>query len=563
MGEENELGDLDANLIAQMLGDFLDESQEYLDQLNSGITRLETNPDDKEVINELFRAAHTIKGTASFVSLEKIRDVAHKMEDVFGDVRNGSISITAVLIDVMFEATSTLILLRDKEVAKDTQEVDVSPILDKLAAVLDAGSPTDKKKSTQIQQKPVTEVSTETSAGASEVTVDGNVGYVAPDTIRVSTDRLDNFMNMVGELITSHNRLSDFSERLKNEELKNITASIAHLTSQIHAGMMKVRMVQIEKVFVKFPSVVRKIARELNKDVELVIAGRDTELDKTVTEQIYSPLVHLLRNSIDHGLESRVKRKELGKSPTGQIKLSAWHSQNNIMIEVSDDGQGIDIEKVKKIAVQKGVITQENALAISDDEAIRLIFLPGFSCAAKVTDISGRGVGMDVVKENVQKLHGMVDVTSVVGKGTTFILQLPLTLAILKVLLVKAGELTFAIPLNAVTETILLNPADINTMEKNETIFVRGKVYPLKRLSEIMKCSSTSLEAKENIPVLIVGMAERKVALYIDELVGKQEVVMKSLGDYLGMVEGIEGAAILADGSITLIVGVEGLLRCN
>jgi len=294
--------------------------------------------------------------------------------------------------------------------------------------------------------------------------------------------------------------------------------------------------------------------------VDFVIKGKETELDRNVIEQIYDPLVHLLRNAIDHGIETRETRQDKGKPRAGRITLSSWHHNNNVIIEISDDGKGIDPGKMRKAAVEKRIITQEEALAMTDDQAIKLIFAPGFSTAQKVTNVSGRGVGMDVVKENVQKLRGIVDIITHINKGTSFRIQMPLTLAILEVLLVRVSGLTYALPIHAVNETLLIKASKIQTMEKREVIFIRDIAYPFKRLSTLLNLDSQrEITEKQNqyLSMVVVGLAEKRVALFVDELLGKQEVVMKSLGDYLGKVKGIEGASILADGSVTLIVDVE------
>jgi two-component system, chemotaxis family, sensor kinase CheA len=322
-------------------------------------------------------------------------------------------------------------------------------------------------------------------------------------------------------------------------------------------------MVPIERLFIKFPGVVRNLARQQNKQIDLIIEGEETELDKTVLEQMYDPLVHLLRNAVDHGVESPEIREKLGKPPAGRIWLLSRHEKGGVLIEVADDGGGIDPEKIREVAVGKGLLTQEEARLMSDDLAIRFMFTPGFSTSVKVSEVSGRGVGMDVVRENVQRLRGVLDVETAVGKGTVIRIQLPLTLAILDVLLVKVAGLTYALQLNMVSETMLIDASEISAIEKNEVIFVRGKALPLKKLGSLLKCASPSADIKGPVPVVIVRLAEKRVALAVDELLGKQEVVMKSIGDYLGRVEGIEGASVLADGSVTLIVDIEAALRMN
>ena len=431
-------------------------------------------------------------------------------------------------------------------------DVDISPILFTLSGLLEtdvAESPPISPDGNDINTPASQMVSAENSLAVSE-------------TIRVSTARLDSFMNLVGEMITSVNRLNGASSRLRDNDLTTISSTITRLTKQIHSGLMIVRMVRIEKMFNKFPGVVRNLARGREKEIELVISGRETELDKSVTEQIYDPLVHILRNAVDHGIENPEVRRGVGKPPVGQIQLRARHEQNSVIIEISDDGSGIDPEKIRETAVRKGLLTPEAALALTDDQAINLIFLPGFSSAEKVSDISGRGVGMDVVRENVRRLRGTVDVHTAVGKGTTFRIQLPLTLAVLQVLLVKTGGLVYALPIHLVSETLLIEASEINTLEKNDVIFIRGAALQLKSMNSILGWDARTSKSGL-IPVVVLGLAEKKIAVSVDELLGKQDVVMKPLGEYLGTVEGVEGAAILTDGSVTLIIDVEYVLRCR
>jgi two-component system chemotaxis sensor kinase CheA len=544
MSEDQNQEVLDARLLALMLEDFLEESQEHLDQLNLGLAQLEERPDDGDLINEIFRTAHTLKGTASFVGLDKMREVAHRMEDLFGAIRKGSLTVTATLIDAMFEAMEMLTFLRDKARAKDPENIDIAAIIHNLSGFTEMGA------------SAGTSPTPGESGGVGETLPDRLAGEVksAPlisETIRVPTVRLDNFMNLVGEMITSVNRLNDYSGRFRDHDLATIASTVTRLTRQIHTGLMSVRMVPVERLFNKFPGVVRNLARERNKEVELTVTGRETELDKTVIEQMYDPLVHLLRNAVDHGIEGPDRRRALGKSPAGSIRLSARHQQNSIIIEISDDGEGIDPEKMRQTAAKKGMMTAETASNLTDEQAIHLIFLPGFSSAETVTEISGRGVGMDVVKESVQKLRGTVDISTTKGKGVTFRIQLPLTLAIIEVLLVRAGALAYALPIHSVRETLLVDSSEIETMEKKAVIFIRGQALPLVELRVLLGGGPT-VPHHGKVPVVVLGIAGGKVAVSVDELLGKQDVVMKPLGEYLGKVEGVEGAAILADGEFVL-----------
>lgn len=553
MPEDQSHEDLDFRLLTQMRIDFLEESQEHLDRLNLLLTQLEENPDNPEIINEVFRMAHTLKGTASFVGLDKVRDVAHRMEDVFGAIRKGTLLVTAALIDIMFEAMGKLTLLRDKARAQDTDDIDVSSLLDKLADFTKIGA--------QKRAAPLSEGSDKPGKiTPARPTEEAQSAPLISETIRVPTIRLDNFLNLVGEMITTVNRLNDYSNRFRDNDLATIASNVTRLTRQIHSGLMSVRMVPVGRLFNKFPGVVRNLARELQKEVEFIIRGQDTELDNAIIEQMYDPLVHLLRNAVYHGLESPEDRRELGKPPVGRITLAARRHQNSITIEVSDDGQGIDPDRMRQVAVKRELLTTDAALNMTDEQAINLIFMPGFSSVEQVTDVSGRGVGLDVVKEGLRKLRGMVKIFTTAGQGVTFRIELPLTLAIIEVLLVRAGAFIYALPINSVTETLLIDPSAIETMEKIEVIFIHSQALPMMKLSSILRgLPDTSHNAL--VPVVVLDLAGEKVALAVDELLGKQDVVMKPLGEYLGQVEGVEGAAILADGSITLIIDVEYILR--
>lgn len=566
MPDKKDVVDLDAELLDQMAQDFLEESREHLDHLNLDLVRLEENPEDEALINEIFRTVHTLKGGAAFVGMDGIKVVSHKMEEVFGAIRSGNLKVSPSIIDTMLEAMEVLNILRDRSAAKDSAIFDTARIELELMGILSevplkfAGPPTGEDVPVTVGEVPIPSESRVERSRAESILPNTALGS---QTIRVVTEKLDVLINLVGEMITARNRLKGFSDRFRNDELAGIASTVERLTGQLHTAVMSVRMVPIERLFIKFPGVVRNLARQQNKQIDLIIEGEETELDKTVLEQMYDPLVHLLRNAVDHGIESQEIREKLGKPPAGRIWLLSRHEKGGVLIEVADDGGGIDPEKIREVAVGKGLLTQEEARLMSDDLAIRFMFTPGFSTSVKVSEVSGRGVGMDVVRENVQRLRGVLDVETAVGKGTVIRIQLPLTLAILDVLLVKVAGLTYALQLNMVSETMLIDASEISAIEKNEVIFVRGKALPLKKLGSLLKCALPSADIKGPVPVVIVRLAEKRVALAVDELLGKQEVVMKSIGDYLGRVEGIEGASVLADGSVTLIVDIEAALRMN
>jgi two-component system chemotaxis sensor kinase CheA len=387
-------------------------------------------------------------------------------------------------------------------------------------------------------------------------------------TIRVDVNRLDNLMNLIGELVLSKNRLikiyNDVEERYEGEhfldELNQVVSSISIVTTDLQIAVMKTRMLQIGKVFNKFPRVVRDLSRELGKKVKLIIKGEETELDKSIIEEIGDPLMHMIRNSVDHGIEPPEERIKLGKPEEGTIELKAYNEGNQIVIEIADDGKGMDPEVLKAKALEKGIISEKEADMMSDKEAFMLIFKAGFSTAAKVTNVSGRGVGMDVVKTNVEKLNGIIEVDSTPGKGSVFKIKIPLTLAIIQALLVSAQEELFAVPLANVIETVRITLEDISTVEGKSVLKLRDEVLPLVNMSDIFKIEKI-LGLNQYLYVVVLGVGASKVGLIVDGLIGQEEIVIKSLGEYLKGIKGIAGATIRGDGKVTLIVDVAALMQ--
>ena len=374
-------------------------------------------------------------------------------------------------------------------------------------------------------------------------------------------------MNLIGELVLGKNRLlkiyDDVEERYEGEqfleELNQVVSSISLVTTDLQIAVMKTRMLPIGKVFNKFPRMVRDLARELHKEIELIISGEETELDKSIVEEIGDPLVHIIRNSCDHGIEPPEERIKMGKPPKGTIWLKAYNEGNHIIIEIVDDGRGMDPEVLKQKALEKGIISEKEADQMSDKEAYMLIFKPGFSTAAKVTNVSGRGVGMDVVKSNIEKLNGIIEIDSEKGKGTTLKLKIPLTLAIIQSLLVSVQEEFYAVPLASVLETVRITPDEIQSVEGRSVLRLRDEVLPLVHLADIFDVERV-FSMGEHAYVVIIGLAESKLGLIVDSLVGQEEIVIKSLGEYLKGVDGIAGATIRGDGRVTLIVDVGALM---
>lgn len=395
-----------------------------------------------------------------------------------------------------------------------------------------------------------------------------NKHKASSETIRIDVERVESLMDLSGELVLGRNRLQQLTEVMENEfgtkdilrDLIESTAQIDFVTTEIQSAVMRMRMVPVGKLYQKAPRIVRDLSREFNKKIKLEVFGEETEIDRGIIEELNDPLVHMIRNSCDHGIEDPEIRRQKGKNEQGTITLDADQEGNNIVLKISDDGAGMDPEKLKAKALEKGVITQEQATQMSDREAYQLIFAPGFSTAKKVTSVSGRGVGMDVVRTNIQKLKGMVEIESEYGKGSTFIIKLPLTLAIIQGLLVKVSNETFAIPLSSVVEVVAVNDSEVYTINQQEVIRIRQEVLPITRLDEALNIKSVT-QSLENRYVVNVGIGIQRLGLVVDELLGQQEIVIKSLGQYLGSIKAIAGSTILGDGRVIMIIDVAQIVH--
>ena len=627
----------------ELLEDFLIEAFEMIEEMDQDLVELESNPDDLELLNKIFRVAHTIKGSGSFLNFDKLTRLTHHMEAVLDRARKGELKITSEIMDVILESIDAMkaILEYIRDNGNDeAPEINIEPIVEKLDAItkgksvsqtenkseslkedekvgninldeitldnidemdLDSLSPEEldkildklvedvnsaPKEETQETEKNKSENKEERSKEKNEVSkVPQQSAAKTPSkqaqknalkkhittteqTIRVDVKRLDELMNLIGELVLAKNRLikiyNDVEERYEGEkfldELNQVVSSISIVTTDLQIAVMKTRMLPIGKVFNKFPRLVRDLSRELGKKVKLIIEGEDTELDKSIIEEIGDPLVHMIRNSVDHGIEPPEERIKKGKPETGTVWLKAYNEGNMIVIEIKDDGKGMDPEKLKEIAIKKGIITPTEAENMNDKEAFMLIFKPGFSTAAKVTNVSGRGVGMDVVKTNIEKLNGIIEVDSISGKGTTFKLKIPLTLAIIQALLVASQEDLFAVPLSNVIETVRIVEEDIYTVEGKSVLKLRDEVLPLVNMADIFEVEKI-LEPEKYLYVVILGLGASKVGLIVDRFIGQEEIVIKSLGEFLKGIPGIAGATIRGDGRVTLIVDVGTLMK--
>lgn len=694
--------------VSQYLDIFIDETNGHIQALNDNIMILEKEPENKDVINEIFRAAHSLKGMAGTMGFKKMQRLTHDMENVFQEIRNDNIKVNSNLIDILFncldaieeyletvkatsdegdngnealiqqlndylnggataalaeEAVETKDAPAKEEAASDgishmevddvtyskikeaqesglhiyeftvhiqkdcllkaaraflvfkavedfgeilaynpsSQDIEdekfdldfslvvassqeLQPIVDAIKAVseiegVDAkessheefmqeeepeAAPETKQEETKTEDKPAeapkAAKATKTSAKSAKA---NNNKPVTARTVRVDIEKLDALMNQVSELIIAKNSLVSLSDSEQNGEDNNQSFHdqieyLERITTNLHESVMKVRMVPIESVVNKFPRMIRDLSRKLNKPMELYMSGEETELDRTVVDQIGDPLQHLLRNSADHGIESPEERKKAGKPETGSIILNAFQEGNNVIIEVKDDGAGIDTEKVKEKAIERGLITPEQAENLTKKEIIDFLFMPSFSMAKKITDISGRGVGLDVVKSNIEALGGDVTVKSVKGTGTTFIVRLPLTLAIIQALMVEVRDEKYAIALGAIQNIENIPVSDIKYVQAEEVIHLRGMVIPLIRLDQMLD-SAPSEEEPDNLTVVIVRKGDNYAGLVVDDLIGQQEIVIKSLGKCIDNNKIINGATILGDGEVALIIDVNAI----
>ncbi len=466
-----------------------------------------------------------------------------------------------------FEYSFSVVALSDAEPEKVQQtllaisEIDSATVLP--LAIPDAASAQEVKSAAVQEDKPEAEAPAvkQDAPPAADAPSAADKKLRGGQSVRVDIDKLDTLLNLVGELVINKTRLEQIGLSHRLTDLTETIEQMDRVTTDLQAVVMKVRMVPVGQVFNRFPRMVRDLSRDLNKEVNLIIQGEETELDRTVIDEIGDPLVHLLRNAIDHGIESPAEREAKGKNPVGEIRLIARHEGNNVIIMVEDDGAGVNPEVVKQKALEKGMINQAEAEKMDAAEAVRLLFLPGFSTAKVVTDVSGRGVGMDAVKTKIESLGGMVDVETKVNEGSRFKIRLPLTLAIIQALLVKVCEEIYAIPLGSIDSTINITPGDIKTIQNQEVILLRGQIIPIVRLGNVLGVPECGKENAEELYVVIVHMGEQKAGVIVDTLIGQQEIVIKSLGKLLASIKVLAGATILGDGRVALILDVGSIMQ--
>ncbi len=676
----------------QYLDMFIDESKEHLQAMNDNLLKLENEPQNIAIVNEIFRSAHTLKGMAATMGYEDLASLTHIMENVLDGIRNNKISVTSEILDVVFESVDDLeamvlsiasggdgkrdvrkvvamlekiekgeqlsaqlrmdeiaataevvklptnetyddfevtvlsqaaeqgfhplqvtISLREDCILKAARVFMVFEVLEKLGEVIKS-SPTvdsleeenfdsdftvtlitkeihDEVKNLIMKVSEVDSVVVKTidlEAHKQNLAGTDSKGMSAPEiiadeveapelnptvqtkteekttsgnkTIRVNIERLDILMNLFEELVIDRGRLEQIARDLKSSELTETVEHMSRISGDLQNIILNMRMVPVDQVFNRFPRMVRGLAKDLKKKVSLEIIGAETELDRTVIDEIGDPLVHLLRNSIDHGIETPEKRVSIGKPDEGTITLRAYHSGNHVFIEVSDNGAGINRDKVLKKALASGVVSAENSKNLTDKQVYELLFASGLSTADQITDVSGRGVGLDVVKSKIESLGGNVTVDSVLGEGTTFSIQLPLTLSIISVMLVEVQSEKYAIPLSSIIETAIVKNEDILAAHNQKVIDFRGSVVPLINLTDFFEVPKTR-EQDAYHSIVIVRKGAKMAGLVVDSFIGQQEIVLKSLGNYLTNVFAISGATILGDGQVALIVDCNALIK--
>ena len=585
----------------EIVESFVVETREVFERLDNDLLQLEQTPGDQALVDEIFRAVHTVKGTSGFLSLEQLNLLAHHFEEVLNLLRRGRLDFRAEMMDVMLEAFDLMKVLAAQVVAQQIEPIDLDTVIAALDAIAGDGKSAEEDEHSDedlealfarppaedVAPPPSPEPVAVTAEDESDDDAEGSstaTEAATPDsgratrranttgeTIRVDVERLDNLLNLVGELVLGRNRLSQLVSELEggsgqedvHRELSETGAQIDFITTELQTAIMHTRMVQIGRVFNKFPRVMRDLAREFNKGINLVIEGAETELDKSLIEEIGDPLVHLIRNAADHGIEPPAVRAAAGKLEEGTVRLTAAHEGNHIVITIEDDGAGMDPEILKQKAVEKKLITAREAAEMSTQESLQLIFRPGFSTAQTVSKVSGRGVGMDVVKTNITRLNGTVAIASELGRGTTFTLKLPLTLAIIQSLLVRVANETFAIPLHSVVEVVNLGKHAVSSIRGREVVRLREQVLPLIRIGQALSVPREDEPAIEQQNAVVVAIAHHRVGFVVDDLVGQKEIVIKALGSYLKKVPGIAGSTILGDGRVIMILDIGEMLRMH
>ncbi len=528
---------------------FISEAREHLQKISELAVQLEADREDHDVIDSLFRSAHSVKGMAASMGFTVIAGLAHKMEDLMDRVRHG-MAVDAGLFDLLLAGEERLSAMLDQIVGGGS-EVTADDIIAKIEAYIPAAveEPAAPAGQAEVVLPPA-------AAPPEERAVDlPHNSPAVQQTIKVKTAVLDSFLDTTGELITVKHRLAMFAKSLHNRDFSEAVDALGRHLRDLHDQVMAVRLIPLAAVTERFPRMVRDLARKSDKEITFAMKGVEIELDRSILELLGDPLAHLLRNCIDHGIETPAERLSANKAASGMVAVSVSRVKDQVEIRVEDDGRGIEPEQIAAVAVRKGFISRDKAAGLQADEKLMLICHAGFSTADKVTEISGRGVGMDVVRTTIQSLGGTISISSVPGKGSCFLLRLPLTIAIINVLLVKVGRFTLAIPLTAVTRTLDLKREEVAFIEDQEIFFLDNEAVPLFHLGRLLNVLPDAGKA-ETVPLFLTELKGRKVALQIDKLLGNQEIFVKPLARPLSAIEGLCGATVLGDGEIVFILDI-------
>jgi two-component system, chemotaxis family, sensor kinase CheA len=584
--EEPPLADsLDFLQDLDLLGGFISEAFEHLETIEVNVLDLEQNPGDEEIINNIFRPFHTVKGVSGFLNLKTINTLAHSTENLLDDVRSGRLPMNNDIVDLVLgvgDYLRTMIQNLSDVIEKGPdvfKQFDISEFLARTQALRSGESKTSSAEEPALPEKKTALLEEESSQPKEDTPKEVSRRAVSPvkrapvsppsgrpkkkqveASIKVNVQKLDGLVNAVGELVimqamVRHNPLIT---SISDPKLNKDFSQLGRITTELQKTAMSMRMVPIRQTFQKMTRLVRDLSKKTGKMVDLVLEGEETEIDRNMVDSIYDPLVHMMRNSVDHGVQTPAERKKAGKPPSGTVKISAYQKGGNIVIEIHDDGQGVNTEKIREKALERGLIHEKETL--SDHEINNLIFLPGFSTADQITDVSGRGVGMDVVKKGVEKLRGKVELNSTPGEGSQFLIRLPLTLAIIDGIIVRVGSERYIIPTIAIHESMRPLPDQYNTVQgKGEALLIRDSLIPIIRLYQVFNVETECTDICDSI-IVVVENEGRLRALMVDELLGKQEVVIKSLGGYMTDVAGVAGGTILGDGRVGLILDLAGLI---
>ena len=571
----------------EIVAEFITESSELMENVIQDIVVIEENPDE-EVVNGIFRAVHTIKGTSSFLGFGILSQLAHKAEDVLGLIRKKEMEVDKEVTDILLDSFDLMNKLIEDIREKGAEDRETTGVVERLEMLT---KPDRKKIGEILIQEEVIKVDElvealeKQKAGEPEkklgeiiveekLTTEGQMkGFLAKQktqkddqTIRIDVRKLDELMNLVGELVLGKNRLILVDSLLKKEignssfadSFADVTNYIEAITNELQLSVMKARLVPISKLFNKIPRLVRDLCKESGKEIELHIEGENTELDRSLIETLHDPLIHIIRNSVDHGVERPEDRAKRNKTPKGVLSMRAYNEGNHIIIEIFDDGNGINLQAVKDKVKEKGLLNESELNVMSPKDVMNLIFIPGLSTAKKVSSVSGRGVGMDVVKTNIEKMNGQVYVDSEEGQWTRLQIKLPLTLAIMRALIVKVADDLFAVPLNTVIELVKLKEGLIKSVDKNEVLVLRDKVIPVIDLEKIY---SADAEGRKDGYIVICIIGEKTIGIKIQSVIGQEEVVIKPLGEFLGNITGVGGATIRGDGKVILILDMPAIVQ--